>query len=285
MVLYGLINFLSVIQKVTIWLNLIFLRESNLLTSYSIYRYYLGANMITQKSFIKLTVICLVAGSAQACAHGIKSPVDSAKQASFDITKANATTNGRLTTFMMEVASVAGDQIPVETGKLEGAKVDAYVWPTSLDPSVVGFDPKSGILALAITAHPDFDDTPLFDENNDGDLANDGKTWHSHWVVLVDEPACGANLTVRDISPGKNLLPNTAPELPIALDSPGMSPSFSGHVVRITMPINNTENINFDAVTAELQVSTKKGTPFLCVVSVRDIASGDLSLPGKVISE
>jgi hypothetical protein len=42
---------------------------------------------------------------------------------------------------------------------------------------------KSGILALAVTAHPDFDDTPLFDENADGDPANDGKSWHSHWVV------------------------------------------------------------------------------------------------------
>jgi len=44
----------------------------------------------------------------------------------------------------------------------------------------VGFDPKSGILALTVTSHPDFDDTPLIDENNDGDPANDGKTWHSH---------------------------------------------------------------------------------------------------------
>jgi hypothetical protein len=64
-----------------------------------------------------------------------------------------------------------------------------------------------------------------------------------------------------------------------------MSPGFSGHVVQITMPVNNTENTSFDAVTAELQVSTKKDTPFLCVVNVRDIASGDLSLPGKIVSE
>ena len=238
--------------------------------------------MTIQKYII---AICLVAGSVQVYAHEIKSPVDSTKQKSFDITKSSATTNGYLTTFKMEVVGLAGSQIPAETGKLEGAKVNAYVWPTSLDPSVVGFDPKSGILALAITAHPDFDDTPLFDENNDGNLTNDGKSWHSHWVVLADEPACGANLTVRDISPGKNLLPKTAPRLPIALDSPGMSPNFAGHIVRITMPINNTENVSFDAVTAELQVSTKKGTPFLCVTGVTDIASGDLSLPGKIIKK
>lgn len=241
--------------------------------------------MITKNNFIKLMFISFVVSTSQVLAHEIKSPTDSVKQAPFDITKANVTTNGHLTTFILEVVGVAGSQLPAPTGKLEGAKVDAYVWPTSLDPSIVGFDPKSGILALAVTAHPDFDDTPLIDENNDGDPANDGKTWHSHWVVLVDEPKCGANLTVRDISPGENLLPPTAPRLPIALDSPGMSPGFSGHIVQITMPVSNTENISFDAVTAELQVSTKKHTPFLCVVNVRDIASGDLSLPGKVVSE
>jgi len=78
-------------------------------------------------------------------------------------------------------------------------------------------------------------------------------------------------------------LPPTAPRLPIALDSPDMNPGFSGHVVQITVPINNTEDISFDAVTAGLQVSTKKDTPFLCVVNIRDIASGDLSLPGKIV--
>ncbi len=46
--------------------------------------------------------------------------------------------------------------------------------PTTLDSSVIGFDGKKGIVALALTAHPDFDDTPLYDENNDGNLANDG---------------------------------------------------------------------------------------------------------------
>ena len=77
--------------------------------------------------------------------------------------------------------------------------------------------------ALAITAHPDFDDTPLFDENGDGDPANDGADWHSHWVVLVEDKACTGGLKVRDVSPGQDLLPATAPGLPIALDSPGMS--------------------------------------------------------------
>ena len=68
----------------------------------------------------------------------------------------------------------AGAVTPEPVGELGGAPVHAYVWPTSVDPSVVGFEGKTNILALAATSHPDFDDTPLFDENADGDPANDG---------------------------------------------------------------------------------------------------------------
>jgi len=125
--------------------------------------------------------------AAPVIAHDINSPVDPSKPAPFDITKASGSSNGRLITFAMEVAGIAGSIKPKPIGQLKGAKVNAYVWPTNLDPAVVGFDEKSGILALAITAHPDFDDTQLFDENNAGDPANDGKTWHSHWGVLGKE--------------------------------------------------------------------------------------------------
>ena len=218
-----------------------------------------------------------------ALAHNIASPVEDERTAAFDITLAEAETDGRLTTFIMEVAGVAGSELPEETGQLAGAKVQAYVWPTALDPSRVGFEPGSGILALAITAHPDFDVTPLFDENNDGDPANDGANWHSHWVVLVEEAACGAGLKVRDVSPGVDLLPATAPQLPIALDSPGMSPILTGRVAKITVPVGDTDMLAFDAVTAELQVHPQGETPLLCVTGVHDVASGDLSMPGRVM--
>ena len=226
--------------------------------------------------------------AASAChpvaAHEITSDADADKAPAFDITKAGATTDGRLTTFIMEVAGVAGSVKPVPIGQLKGAKVASYVWPTSLDPSVVGFDRKSGILSLAITAHPDFDDTPLFDENQDGDPANDGADWHSHWVVLVEDKACGAGLKVRDVSPGVDLLPATAPYLPIALDSPGMSPILDGRIAKITVPVGNSAEVSFDAVTAELQVNGNAEVPLLCVTGVHDIASGDLSLPGRVVA-
>ncbi len=217
-----------------------------------------------------------------AIAHEIISATETKRTPAFDITRAGATTDGRLTTFIMEVAGVAGSVKPVPIGQLKGAKVESYVWPTSLDPSVVGFDKESGILSLAITAHPDFDDTPLYDEDQDGDPANDGADWHSHWVVLVEDKACGAGLKVRDVSPGVDLLPATAPYLPIALDSPGMSPILDGRVATITVPVSDSENMSFDAVTAELQINENAEAPLLCVTGVHDIASGDLSLPGKI---
>lgn len=223
--------------------------------------------------------------STNAIAHGISSATDASVPPAFDITQAQATTDGRLTTFAMELAGTAGSVKPTPVGQLAGAKVESYVWPTNLDPSKVGFDAKSGLLALAITAHPDFDDTPLFDENGDGDPANDGEDWHSHWVVLVEEKACGAGLKVRDVSPGVDLLPPTAPQLPIALDSPGMSPILDGKLARITAPISDTEDTAFDAVTAELQVHSEGKTPLLCITGVHDIASGDLSLPGRVANK
>jgi len=234
------------------------------------------------KRFALVLLLGTTAFAAQA--HEIHSPREEGKTPAFDITMAGATTDGRLTTFMMDVAGVAGSVKPVPTGQLKGAKVESYVWPTSLDPAVVGFDKESGILALAITAHPDFDDTPLFDENQDGDPANDGTDWHSHWVVLVNDDTCGAGLKVRDVSPGVDLLPATAPYLPIALDSPGMSPILDGQTAKITVPVEGGENVSFDAVTAELQVNAEGAAPLLCVTGVHDIASGDLSLPGKVMA-
>jgi hypothetical protein len=223
--------------------------------------------------------------TAAAGAHDIGSDSDPKVPRPFDITHAAATTDGRLATFVMEVAGEAGAQKPEKIGKLPGAMVDAYVWPTKLDPAAVGFAAGSGILALAITAHPDFDDTPLFDENGDGDPANDGAGWHAHWVVLADDAACAGGLKVGDVSPGQDVLPPTAPGLPIALDSPGMSPILKRQSVSITVPVTGAENANFDAVTAKLQVHPEGKAPLLCVTGTYDVASGDLSLPGVIVKK
>jgi hypothetical protein len=232
-------------------------------------------------SLLLATGLLVIGGPA--FAHDIKSAVDPARPAPFDITAASATSDGRLVTFAMELAGDAGSIKPEAVGKLPGAKVAAYVWPTGLDASTAGFAEKSGILALAVTAHPDFDDTPLYDENADGDAANDGAAWHSHWVVLGKDPACAAGLKVLDVSPGVDVLPPTAPMLPLALDSPGMSPKLSGKTASVTVPVKGGEGASFDAVTAELQVNGEGKAPLLCVTGVHDVASGDLSLPGKVV--
>lgn len=234
---------------------------------------------------IPLAAAVIAFSTALAMAHEIKSPSDASVPDAFDITSASATTNGRLATFAMEVSGVAGSQVPEATGQLAGARVDAYVWPTALDPSAVGFDEASGILALAITAHPDFDDTPLFDENGDGDPGNDGAGWHSHWVVLGEDAGCAGGLKVRDISPGQDVLPPTAPGLPIALDSPGMSPLIAGSTVRITVPVAGAENVNFDAVAARLKVNAEGKAPLLCVTGTYKVASGKLTLPGVIVKQ
>lgn len=151
----------------------------------------------------------------------------------------------------------------------------------------MGFEKSAGILALAVTAHPDFDDTPLFDENGDGDTSNDGNLWHSHWVVLQENQQCGEGaLGVVDIPEGKKpRLPKTWPGLPILLDSPGWNPTFNSETVEVRVPFEDiglVENASFDGVTAGLRVNQSVHAPLLCVVNVTDIASGDLSLPGKV---
>ena len=120
------------------------------------------------------------------------------------------------------------------------------------------------------------------DENNDGDPANDGAGWHSHWVVLGKDAGCAAGLKVLDVSPGVDVLPTTAPMLPLALDSPGMSPALKGKVAKITVPLKGAAGAAFDAVTAELQVNAEGKAPLLCVTGVTDVASGDLSMPGRI---
>lgn len=189
--------------------------------------------------------------------------------------------------FRMAVSGKAGASKPAPSGKLAGSSVYSYVWPTSLNSGAVGFENDQGILAFAVTAHPDFDDTPLYDENGDGDKANDGDLWHSHWVVLVPNEACGKDtLKVRDIPEGtKPRLPTTWPGLPILIDSPGYESEISGPQVTVRVPaatLGETRRLKFDGVTAGLRVNASVHSPLVCVANVFDVASGDLSLPGRV---
>jgi hypothetical protein len=217
----------------------------------------------------------------------IHSSLNSAVTPAFDLLQTHVYVDGPDLVFRQQVAGLAGSVKPTPTGKLGGSEVFSYVWPTSLDSVTVGFEPKQGILALALTAHPDFDDTPRYDENRDGNAENDGHVWHSHWVVLVKDDACGAGaLKVKDIPEGeKPRLPATWPGLPLLLDSPGYEPGMQDTGVAIRVPLKDigfNADFSFDGVTAGLKVNASVHNPLLCVVDVRDVASGDLSLPGKV---
>jgi hypothetical protein len=218
---------------------------------------------------------------------GIASDAGNAALAPFDIVHTRITAKGNIATFHMAVSGDAGVARPTPTGALAGSEVFAYVWPTRLDAGTVGFDAGAGILAMTATSHPDFDDTPLFDENGDGDRGNDGNVWHSHWVVLGPDGACGEGaLKVIDIPEGTSpRLPPTWPGLPLLLDSPGWQPTLSAETVEIAVPfadIGAVEEMGFDGVTAGLRVNANVHAPLLCVTDVFDVASGDLSLPGRV---
>ncbi|PHR61106.1 MAG: hypothetical protein COA43_05265 [Robiginitomaculum sp.] len=216
---------------------------------------------------------------------GIQTKPDSAVFAPFDIVHTKIKTVGNEAVFHMSVSGIAGEIKPNPIGQLGGSDVYAYVWPTTMDSYVVGFERDAGILALVATSHPDFDDTPLYDENNDGDNANDGGLWHSHWVVLKPNEQCGEGaLGVVDIPEGvKPRLPKTWPGFPILLDSPKWKPAFNADSIEIRVPFDDISvvtNARFDGVTAGLRVHQSIHAPLLCVVDVKKIASGDLSLPG-----
>ena len=190
--------------------------------------------------------------------------------------------------FTISVKGNAGASVPTPAGQLDGAPVLGYVFPTTLKSTDVGFGDTEGIVTMALTSHPDFDDTPLWDENNDRDYANDGIIWHAHWVILVANEAVKGGLAVKQFDPEDEsiVLPPTNPGMPMYMDSPGFSVITKGNKIRVIIPafrMNARTDFNFDAVTAYMQVNTSKpDLPLLGVYSVYSVASGDLSLPYQV---
>jgi hypothetical protein len=189
------------------------------------------------------------------------------------------------TVWKIEVVGHAGETTPNPVGQLNGAPVLGYVFPTSLKPTDVGFNQTDGIVALALTSHPDFDDTPLWDENNDKNYTNDGIIWHPHWVILVEDKRVEGGLAVKQF--GKNdttvVLPPTNPGMPMYMDSPGFQVISKGNIITVVIPdyrMNNQIDFNYDGVACFMQVNTEmKDKPMLGVYKVYSIASSNLSLP------
>jgi len=193
-----------------------------------------------------------------------------------------------LLVFRMQVAGAAGGTVPQPRGQLDGAPVLGYVFPTTLAPSDVGFGGVEGVVALAVTSHPDFDDTPLWDEGNTGRYDDDGAIFHTHWVVLVGDDRVAGGLAVAHVREGAHdaVLPPTNPGMPMFMDSPGFSVVLAADELRVLVPaqrVNRRTDFAFDAVVAYMQVDTSDDDrPMLGVYTVYDVLSGDLSLPFTV---
>ena len=190
--------------------------------------------------------------------------------------------------FSAWVAGQAGQTYPEAAGQLNGAPVLGYVFPTNLRSSDVGFSEEEGIVAMAITAHPDFDDTPLWDENMDRNYANDGRVWHAHWVILGTDGRVPGGLSVKQFDPKADdvLLPPTNPGMPMFMDSPGFQVVTKGDRISVIVPayrMNQQTEFKYDGAAAYMEVNTEnKDMPMLGVYAVYSVASGDLSLPYEV---
>ncbi len=190
--------------------------------------------------------------------------------------------------FSISVKGKAGASVPEKAGQMDGAPVLGYVFPTNLSPEDVGFSKTEGILALALTSHPDFDDTPLWDENTNSIFDDDGIVWHPHWVVLVKDERVAGGLSVKQFDKADTSvkLPPTNPGMPMFMDSPGFPVITKGNTIKVVVPLyrmGHKTQFKFDGVAAYMQVNTsKEGLPLLGVYRVYSISSGDLSLPYAV---
>lgn len=238
---------------------------------------------------LAILLLCVPAASA---ANGV-APAPVADSGDLDVTAASVHRDRSIDAFVFEltVAGTAGRIVPPARGQMDGAPVLAYVFVTDLEPPAVGFGPvPGGILALAVTVHPDFDDTPLWDEDGDGAYDNDGYIYHTHWVVLVSDQRVAGGLAVRQFEADDPavVLPPTNPGMPLYLDSPGHPVNLDAGRLQVIVPgyrLRGTTGFAYDVVAAYLQVNTSDDTrPMLGVYAVYDVLSGDLSLPYKSVT-
>lgn len=248
--------------------------------------------MYRSGTLISLTILFLITGlSVSPAAAQPDGPEPVAKTADLDLTdvRVRHLADLGLLVFEQDVAGTAGATVPEPAGGLDGAPVLGYVFPTTLAPEDVGFAPGEGVVALAATSHPDFDDTPLWDENNSGDYDDDGIVFHTHWVVLVPDERVPGGYSVKETQKIEEDLPSTAPGMPMYLDSPGFSVVLEDKTLRLAVPldrIGGRDDFRFDAVTAYMEVNQSDDSrPLLGVYEVYEVLSGDLSLPYAVTRE
>ncbi|MEZ4247891.1 MAG: hypothetical protein R3B99_06600 [Polyangiales bacterium] len=88
-------------------------------------------------------------------------------------------------------------------------------------------------MRLAVTSHPDFDDTPLWDETMDADFGNDAPVSRPHWVVLAEDDGSSAGLSVP--SQTAWLRRHRRPLMPMYLDS-GYHAFARGSTLSVVVP-------------------------------------------------
>ncbi len=237
---------------------------------------------------IPILACCVLAVTGASGAAPTVSPVGDSPDLDISTVKVYLLESIDLLVFDMTVHGTPGDTRPAPRGQMNGAPVLGYVFPTTLAPEDVGFGKTEGVVALAVTSHPDFDDTPLWDEDNDRDYSNDGGVFHTHWVVLHEDTRVPGGLAVKQFDPAKRdavTLPPTNPGMPMYMDSPGLSVVVRGNTLRVLVPrarVGGNADFRFDGVTAYMQVMQSGDYPLLGVYKVYDLWSGDLSLPGVV---
>ncbi|MEZ4273299.1 MAG: hypothetical protein R3C68_18225 [Myxococcota bacterium] len=220
---------------------------------------------------------------ATACSSGDRSPASYATEPSLQATSLAVSYDAKLDSVVFEITT-AGDAasvVPTKAGQVDGAPVLGYVFPTTLQPQWVGFGDVAGTVALAVTSHPDFDDTPLWDENGSEAYDDDGAIYHSHWVVLHEDGRAPAGIAVVQ-SNTTSTLPPTAP-MPMYLDSPGFTVIEDGSRVRVLVPADRIQR-QFDfktgALTAFMQVDATGSSPLLAVHEIlSQLNEGEVNTP------
>lgn len=220
------------------------------------------------------------AGSTSWPARTVETPLELTPE--FDVEEANARYSAADDAYVlsMKVAGSAGTIEPAAAGQVDGAPILGYVFPTTIPPQAIGFLDISGTVALAVTSHPDFDDTPLWDETMDGRFDNDGGAYHVHWVVLVEDSASDAGLSVPSQT-DTSRLPPTAP-MSMYLDAPGYHAFADEGSLSVVVPawhLRGVDTFSYDALTARMVVDAGGTAPVVRVEQVYSVLSGDLSLP------
>jgi len=189
----------------------------------------------------------------------------------------------------IKVKGKAGATTPDSLGKMDGAGIVSYLFLTDLKSEDIGFGKTDGIVALALTSHPDFDLSPLWDENNNGVYSDDGSTWQSHWVILTKEERVGGGYAVKELNkedPTIKLPSTAALNVPLYMDSPGFQVVTKDHTIKVVIPsyrINNKIDLKFNAVTCYMTYNiTDPNLPRLGIRNIYYKASEEIQFPYSV---